>query len=99
MTRDKLDAETVAERLKSFPGWCLDGGTLRRVFEFESFQEAFAFMTQGALISERLNHHPSWVNEYRTVDIRLSSHDIQGISERDFKWLQAITAAYSTSPN
>lgn len=94
MRKEKLSDSEIATRIETLPEWSYEDGALRRVFEFASFVEAFAFMTQGALISERLNHHPSWSNEYRVVDIRLSSHDIQGISDRDFKWAQAISAVY-----
>lgn len=52
-------------------------------FAFASFQLAFAFMTAAALKAERMNHHPEWANVYATVDVRLTSHDAGGVTERD----------------
>ena len=44
-------------------------------FEFDDFVEAFAFMTQVALVAEKMNHHPNWTNVYNRLEIRLSTHD------------------------
>lgn len=44
-------------------------------FEFDDFAEAFAFMTQVALVAEKMNHHPNWTNVYNRLEIRLSTHD------------------------
>jgi len=47
---------------------------LVRQFKFKDFQEAFTFMTSVALISEKMNHHPSWHNDYNVVTIELTTH-------------------------
>jgi 4a-hydroxytetrahydrobiopterin dehydratase len=48
---------------------------LYRALKFKNFPEAFAFMTQVALIAERLNHHPTWKNNWDTVEIWLMTHE------------------------
>jgi len=48
---------------------------LYQKFEFKDFSEAWAFMSQVALIAEKENHHPEWKNVYNRVEIKLSSHD------------------------
>ncbi|MEH6635336.1 MAG: 4a-hydroxytetrahydrobiopterin dehydratase [Halioglobus sp.] len=53
-------------------------------FVFTSFIEAFGFMTKVALLAETMNHHPEWHNVYSCVKIHLTTHDVNGISERDF---------------
>lgn len=75
-----------AERLvKSLDGWELDDNAtgIRRTFKFKDFNEAFGFMSRAALKAESMNHHPEWSNVYNRVDVRLSSHDVGGLSERD----------------
>lgn len=59
--------------------------------KFRDFSTAWAFMTEVALISEKMNHHPSWDNVYNQVDIRLNTHD-QGnkITEKDHLLAAAI---------
>jgi 4a-hydroxytetrahydrobiopterin dehydratase len=56
----------------------------------KNFVEAFGFMTQVALIAEKMNHHPEWHNVYRTVEIHLTTHDVGGLSELDFALAQQI---------
>ncbi|MGH7448193.1 MAG: 4a-hydroxytetrahydrobiopterin dehydratase, partial [Longimicrobiales bacterium] len=53
------------------------------------------FMASVALVAERMNHHPDWSNSYNGVVIYLSSHDVGGISERDFKLAHTIDAIFS----
>ena len=41
-------------------------------------------MTQSALYAEKKNHHPEWFNVYNKVVIHLITHDVAGISFKDF---------------
>lgn len=42
-------------------------------------------MTRVALLAEKMNHHPEWFNVYNKVQVTLSSHDVNGLSDRDVK--------------
>jgi 4a-hydroxytetrahydrobiopterin dehydratase len=42
-------------------------------------------MTESAIHAEKLGHHPEWFNVYRTVDVKLTTHDSGGLTELDFK--------------
>lgn len=42
-------------------------------------------MSRVALIAEKMNHHPEWSNVYQRVDVRLTTHDAKGITERDLR--------------
>jgi 4a-hydroxytetrahydrobiopterin dehydratase len=68
------------------------GSKLHRDFRFASFVEAFGFMTQVALIAERLGHHPEWTNVYNRVAIDLSTHDRGGITELDREFARRVNA-------
>ena len=75
-------------------GWLLeDGGkALIRSFKFKDFSEAFAFLTRVALYAEKANHHPEFTNVWNRVDFRLTSHDADGVTERDSRLARAINA-------
>lgn len=56
-------------------GWTEADNKLSRAFVFDNFSQAFAFMTQVALLAERAEHHPNWDNVYNRVNIHLTTHD------------------------
>ena len=90
---------TETERQEVLPalgntGWRAieDRDALRKILKFRSFSEAWGFMSRVALSAEKLNHHPEWSNVYNRVDILLTTHDADGLSERDAKLAEAIEA-------
>lgn len=95
----KLDPDQIRDKLSARPGWRLsdDGVAIARQFKFADFREAFSFMTQVALAAERADHHPEWSNVYNRVDIRLTTHDAGGLTERDFALAAAVDDAAGKS--
>ena len=92
MTISRLTEDETARALVSLPQWTLRDGKLHRTIKRQDFVAAFGFMTQVALIAERMDHHPEWSNVYNTVQIDLTTHDCGGLSARDIKLAQAIDA-------
>ena len=88
----KLSEAEARQRLVAIPAWVLRDGRLHRDFSFPSFVEAFGFMSQVALRAEAMDHHPDWSNAWNKVSIDLVSHDVGGISQRDFDLAAAIDA-------
>ena len=79
---------TEAERADLLAqGWEMVDGrdAVHKTFVFRSFVEAFGFMTRAALWAEKLNHHPEWSNVYKTVEVTLTTHDVDGLSMLDAK--------------
>lgn len=76
--------------------WQEENNKLTRSFKFNNFIEAFGFMTQVAMVAEKMNHHPSWTNTYNKVDITLSTHDKGDIvTEKDRKLATEIDKIFS----
>ncbi len=92
MTSDALDEGTLQQLADRLPGWQLDGDRtgITRDFSFADFKQAFAVMTRIALRAEAMDHHPEWSNVYNKLHIRLSSHDVGGLSQRDLELAEFI---------
>jgi 4a-hydroxytetrahydrobiopterin dehydratase len=85
MATDALAETEIPAALETLPDWTrdADGKGISRSFKFKNFSQAFGFMTRCALAAEKADHHPEWSNVYNRVDIRLTSHDVGGLSQRD----------------
>ena len=60
-----------------------DRNAISKTYKFKNFNEAFAFMTSVAIFADKINHHPEWFNVYSRVDVVLTTHDLNGVSELD----------------
>lgn len=69
--------------------WKHENNRLKKTFVFKNFTEAFGFMTQVALIAEKMDHHPTWTNTWNTVQFELSTHDAGDIVTEKDKTLAA----------
>ena len=82
------------EALEALPAWTLDrnesGDAITRTFSFPDFSRAFAFMTRAAMVAETMDHHPEWTNVYGTVIVRLTTHECDGVSERDVRMAKVL---------
>ena len=86
-----LSPEQIEDRLEDLPGWVVNAsGKLQCEYTFADFRAAFRFMKLAADRAEELNHHPEWFNVYNRVEITLTTHDAQGLSERDVAMAEFI---------
>lgn len=93
----------LATAVSGLDGWAVEegDGALTKSFGFSSFQIAFGFMSAVALKAERMNHHPEWTNVYSRVDVRLSSHDVGGVTERDVElagFMDEVATGFTPPP-
>ncbi len=88
----KLSEAARRAALQDLPAWQPVAGrdAIQRSFKFRSFNEAWGFMNRVALHAESQDHHPEWFNVYNRVDILLTTHDCDGLSERDVTLAKAI---------
>lgn len=92
MSIPRLTDEQRDAALAELTGWTLrdDGLAIERKLKFADFAEAFGFMTRVAIEAEKADHHPEWFNVYNRVEITLTTHDADGLSERDVKLARLI---------
>ncbi|WP_151637556.1 4a-hydroxytetrahydrobiopterin dehydratase [Noviherbaspirillum aerium] len=94
---EKFDGAARAGALAGLPAWKYDAGrdAISREYVFADFTEAFAFMTQIAIVAEKNNHHPEWFNVYNKVAITLTTHDANGLTQRDIDLAAYADAAFA----
>ena len=82
MTSPRIGADAA---LQALPGWrkAPDRDAIVRGWRFAGFNQAFAFMTRVALLAEKTDHHPEWSNVYDRVEVLLTTHDADGVTEKD----------------
>ena len=95
MSRAKLPPEARKAALAKLPGWSDVSGrdAIAKKFVFRDFNAAFGFMARVALMAEKLDHHPEWFNVYNRVDVTLSTHDADGVTELDVKLAKFMNEA------
>ena len=89
-----IEPKKILSKLKS---WSMteDGReAVRKEFKFSNFKEAFSFITVIALKAEEIGHHPEWSNVYNTVVITLTTHDVNGLSDKDLVLGKFIDSQY-----
>lgn len=91
---ERLSADGRKAALKELAGWDEVKGrdAIARTFTFKDFNEAFGFMAQVALVAEKRDHHPEWRNVYKTVEVVLSTHDADGVTQKDVDLAKAMDA-------
>ncbi len=87
---EKLKTQEIEEKLKALKGWEFNNNAIETSFEFQNFKEAFTVMTRIAFECEAQNHHPDWSNVYNSLNIRLNTHDAEGVTEKDFALARTI---------
>ena len=88
----RLSQTDIDEELKSLPGWSVVNEKLHKEFQFDSFNQAFGFMTRAAMEIEKMNHHPEWFNAYNRIIIELTTHDAGGITKNDINLAKILNS-------
>ena len=96
----RLDVLAVRLLLNAHPRWDLvhDGAAIRRYLRFNSFAEASGFMNAVAIVADKLDHHPEWMSVYDRVEIKLTTHNVHGLSARDAELADRLTTSPCCSP-
>lgn len=80
----------IAAALASLPAWKSDGRCIAREFRFPDFDATMAFVNAVADIARRQDHHPDMEVGYSRVLVTFTSHDVGGLSRRDFAAAAAV---------
>lgn len=93
---EKLSTEERAAALGvlATSGWAHDAerDALKKTFKFKNFVKAWGWMTSVAIEAEKINHHPEWANVYGTVEVTLTTHDADGLTQLDLGLARTMDA-------
>lgn len=86
----KYNKEEVAPLLLNLNDWQYNSEGIEKKFQFKNFTEALGFLVKVGVVSEKMNHHPELFNVYNKVNIRLTTHDASGVTDKDIKLASEI---------
>jgi 4a-hydroxytetrahydrobiopterin dehydratase len=89
---DRLQGAARIKALHELKGWADVSGrdAIHKTFQFKNFRQAWGFMSEAALVAEKMDHHPEWANVYGRVDVTLTTHSAQGVTALDIKLAQKM---------
>ena len=79
----KIGAQEALAKLSNWAAKPGDRDAIEKTFKFADFKTAFGFMSSCALKAEQMDHHPEWFNVYNRVEVTLTTHDADGVTELD----------------
>ncbi|NJL94244.1 MAG: 4a-hydroxytetrahydrobiopterin dehydratase [Anaerolineae bacterium] len=88
----KLTEEHIQTHLKQLDGWTREGDQIVKTYVLSSYAEGLAFASTIGYMADALNHHPDLLITWKRVTVTLSTHDVGGLSEKDFDLAQRIEA-------
>jgi 4a-hydroxytetrahydrobiopterin dehydratase len=88
----KLEKPEINTLLADTPGWSLDraGESIESTRAFDTFLKVIDFVNRVAKLAERADHHPDIDIRYSKITLRLSTHSVGGITDRDFALAKQI---------
>lgn len=87
---ETYDKNTAQPLLDNLLDWEFNNDGIEKKFVFKNFNQALGFIVQVGILAEKANHHPELFNVYNKVNIRLSTHDANGLTDKDFNLAKGI---------
>lgn len=95
-TMNKLQPAQVQLAMTTLTGWALDTHTqhhtpcLSKSWTLPSFEAAVARFNQIAQLAQVQDHHPEVLSSYTQLQVRIWTHDVAGLTHKDFALARAI---------
>jgi len=86
------DPKEIEAKLKALEGWAFnpEKNCLEKEYAFKSYLKNIAFVNAIAWIANKENHHPDLEVSFNRCLVRISTHDQEGVGEKDFNLAQKI---------
>ena len=80
----KMEPAKIMLALSALPEWARTGEIISRTFVFKDFLAAMKFVNDVAELAEQAQHHPDVDIRWNKVTLALTTHDADGLTEKDF---------------
>ena len=87
-----LSDEAIDAWLAALDDWQRWGNEIQKVYRFPDYKSVLDFVSRVGALAEAQNHHPEMLVQYGVVTVNITSHDLKGLTERDFRLAEAIDA-------
>jgi len=104
MKKSELNYSQLQEKIATLPRWKLAGENtmllrevsfLKKRNEASPFMNGLYFVQKVAVLAETLDHHPDIVLSYPKVEIKLTTHECNGLTDKDFQLAALIESVIS----
>ena len=92
------ESEIKAKLESELPKWFFEDGWLRRKYKTEGWKGTLMVVNTVGHLAEAAWHHPDLTVSYAYVIVKLSSHDMKGITDRDFALARKIEQVVQWQP-
>lgn len=88
-----LSINEINQKLEEVNGWNYENEKINKEFRFSNFKDALTFVNKVGNVAEEINHHPDiLIHSYNKVKLTVSTHDENGITEKDFKLASKVNS-------
>jgi len=82
---ERLSQVEISKKIKEIDNWVLRGESIQKEWKFKDFRKAMIFINKIANLAEKHDHHPELYNVYNKVRLTFSTHEVGGLTDKDFK--------------
>jgi 4a-hydroxytetrahydrobiopterin dehydratase len=86
----KLTGQQIAD--EGLDGWAYLLGGLQTRIHTKNFTTGLSVVNAIGAVAEEMNHHPDLNLRYTHADVRLTSHDERGVTDRDIRLARAVSS-------
>ncbi len=96
----KLQHTDIQLKMASLVGWTLETHAqqhtpcLSKSWTLPSFEAAVVRFNQIAQLAQAQDHHPEVLSSYTYLHVRIWSHDVAGLTDRDFRLASSLDALF-----
>lgn len=93
-----LTKREIQKVLKKHEGWSVNTKETQffKTFKFEQYIDALVFIARISVHSEVLQHHPDIEFSYAKVKVKLSTHELKGLTRVDVALLERIDTLHNS---